>query len=545
MKLVVSAPLLVVSAALCLLTTVISAYIPAKRAMTIPAIDAIRQNRDVKLSKKEIKTSPLTAKLFGFEGMMAAKNFKRNRKRYRATVVSLFLSVVLFISASSFCAYLKDSVNTFNYEDTGADLYYRGSEVDAGRREELFELLSSAEGVKHASYCIQRYAHVFIDTDDLDGDFKEMLSQADLNGANYEGYLCVAFADDGYFREVCRDNGIDAERYFDPEKPACLIYNKISGMDGSSGKAGTRWRSVKVLEESRLPVTATDVSIRTIDGYELESTSVSNGETEYIFYPKKTLDEFYSGLTDTLDKSEALIVKGDDIQLKVPITIDGTIKDHIIGLSSQIPAVVFPYSMIKAVYGAELGGNMIDGYDTYCEYSLQVNNHAKAFDDLVKLLDENGFESEKLIDNAEHLEKVRMAVTVVNVFAYGFIIIISLIAVANVFNTISTNILLRRREFAMLKSIGMSRKGFRRMLNFECIIYGFKGLIYGLPAAILVTFLIYRVTTQAFDASFYVPWYSVCIAVGSVFAVVFATMLYAAHKMRRDDPAEALKNENL
>ena len=138
-----------------------------------------------------------------------------------------------------------------------------------------------------------------------------------------------------------------------------------------------------------------------------------------------------------------------------------------------------------------------------------------------------------------------MLVKVVNVFAYGFIILISLIALANVFNTISTNILLRRREFAMLRSIGLGERGFRRMMNYECVIYGLKGLMWGLPAAFLMTFVIWQVAGSAFDTGFYVPWTSVAIAVGSVFAVVFATMLYASAKLRQDNTVDAMKNENL
>ena len=138
-----------------------------------------------------------------------------------------------------------------------------------------------------------------------------------------------------------------------------------------------------------------------------------------------------------------------------------------------------------------------------------------------------------------------MLVTVVRVFSYGFIILISLIAMANVFNTVSTNVMLRRREFAMLKSIGLGEKGFRRMMNYECIIYGCKGLLWGLPAAVALTYVIYRITGNIVDRGFYIPWYSVAIAVGSVFAVVFATMLYSTGVIRRDNPVDALRQENI
>lgn len=150
-----------------------------------------------------------------------------------------------------------------------------------------------------------------------------------------------------------------------------------------------------------------------------------------------------------------------------------------------------------------------------------------------------------LFDVASHEENSRLLIMVINIFSYGFIILISMIAIANVFNTISTNISLRRREFAMLKSIGMAEKNFKKMMNYECVIYGLRSLLWGLPASFVLTYLIFRITGAAFEMQFYIPWYSIAIAVGSVFIVVFATMLYATGKIRKDNPIDALKNENI
>ena len=141
------------------------------------------------------------------------------------------------------------------------------------------------------------------------------------------------------------------------------------------------------------------------------------------------------------------------------------------------------------------------------------------------------------------MESSRNLITVISVFAYGFIVLISLIAMVNVFNTISTNIGLRRREFAMLKSVGMTRRGFNRMMNFECVLYGVRSLLYGIPVSILVTWLIYRAFDFSFSTGFYVPAYALLIAIFSVFAVVFVTMLYAMGKIKKENPIDALKSE--
>ena len=97
----------------------------------------------------------------------------------------------------------------------------------------------------------------------------------------------------------------------------------------------------------------------------------------------------------------------------------------------------------------------------------------------------------------------------------------------------------------MLKSVGLTKRGFSKMMNFECIIYGIKGLFWGLIASLLVTYAIYKSTDAAIEQSFYIPWYSAAIAIGSVFIVVFATMLYSTGKIKKDNPIDALKNENL
>ena len=136
-------------------------------------------------------------------------------------------------------------------------------------------------------------------------------------------------------------------------------------------------------------------------------------------------------------------------------------------------------------------------------------------------------------------------VSVIKVFAYGFIIMISLIAVANVFNTISTNVILRRREFAMLRSVGMTNKGFNKMMNYECLLYGTKALIYGLPVSFIMTYFINNIVADSISTDFIFPWSAVIISVLSVFSIVFITMMYSMQKIKKDNTIETLKNENI
>ena len=198
----------------------------------------------------------------------------------------------------------------------------------------------------------------------------------------------------------------------------------------------------------------------------------------------------------------------------------------------------YPVSMAE-----EICGNP-EPSDT--SFFFNAENHTTGAANLGNTLDRLGMGPQAHVFDAREGRESTMAVLLIlNVFTFGFITLISLIAAANVFNTISTNISLRRREFATLKSVGMERKGFNRMMRFECLLYGCKALAWGLPVSVGVTFLIHLAVNNAFQTTFRLPWTAMAVAVGSVFLVVGATMLYAMGKLNKENIVETLRNENI
>ena len=145
----------------------------------------------------------------------------------------------------------------------------------------------------------------------------------------------------------------------------------------------------------------------------------------------------------------------------------------------------------------------------------------------------------------EQIQQQRNLKLVINIFLYGFIALISAIGIANIFNTISTNILLRKREFAMLKSIGMTEKGFKKMLDLECIFYGTKALLFGLPIGIMICYFLNQGFGNEIEFAFSLPWSSIIISIVSVYFVVFITMLYASGKMKKENIIDSLREENI
>lgn len=544
MKLVVSWVGLGMAALLCLSIALISAWIPARRALSVSPIQAIRQSTDIKISRREVKTSRLTQKLFGFEGMMASKNFKRNRKRYRSTVVSLFLSVTLFISAAAFCNYLKASVSSITSKDSGADIVYHTYDLRENP-DALLEKLCRANGVERGAYLATRYETLRLPEGTLTKSYLEIFS--DIMGSDTDGLydmkLCAV--SDAEFLRFTKAAGIDGERYLTSEEPMGLLYNRGSryvrdASDASGSRA--KWTTYTLFAPSATVGTYESRRIRSeIDGYSFIAQD-KDGDGSYLYLSKED-QATYRATGDDAEREAFLnahakrISEAEAVQV-LSFRLGGTVDAVPLGMSEEKPFLIYPYSRIAEV-------TKIDPSEDRVSFCFEAPAHAAAYADMKQILVDAGQMTSGLYDNAEEIEAMRSTVTVVNVFSYGFIILISLIAVANVFNTISTNIALRRREFAMMKSVGLTTRGMHKMLNYECLIYGIKGLALGLPVSFLSTFAIWLVVGQAVEQPFMIPWAAVAIAVGSVFAVVFATMLYAGGKLRRDNPIDALKNENL
>lgn len=146
-----------------------------------------------------------------------------------------------------------------------------------------------------------------------------------------------------------------------------------------------------------------------------------------------------------------------------------------------------------------------------------------------------------LVNNREEYETDRNTIIAVKVLTYGFVVLISLIAAANVYHTISTNLMLRRKEFAMLRSMGMSPKGFRRMMNYECLIYGLRSIVYGLVITVLTSTALNKSLGAGADVEFLMPWGYIITAVAGVFAVVFLTMRYTMRVIGKNNIVEELK----
>lgn len=386
--------------------------------------------------------------------------------------------------------------------------------------------MKNDKGVNQVAYTQGSSFFVALPSDEVSKDFLDYYTKAEhlaVSQVKDVGvYTNFKFVDDEAYRELLRTYKLNEEEYFNPNAPKAVAVDGRVIFDSVLGK----YTNYNVLKSEDADITITIQ--REFEGYYLDREIVDeDGNFLYVFENMKN-----PGDSMTLTKEEAYEEKSAEIGKIIydaPFYLD---------VNSRL-ALIYPMSLRDSVLSAEI---LLDsGYNYY----ITTDTHVETMSAVDETLSDLGLAKLRVHDIAAQEEENRNIVTIIQVFAYGFIVLISLIAAANVFNTISTNIALRRREFAMLKSVGMTAKGFNRMMNFECILYGTRALLFGLPVSVGISYLIHLAVSEGYQKDFTLPWVALGIAVLSVFLVVFVTMMYSMSKIKKDNPIDALKNENL
>ncbi|VYT93358.1 ABC transporter permease YtrF precursor [Eubacterium limosum] len=489
LTLTISVPALIASAVISMITILISAYIPARKAASRPVLESIRQTNEVRIESKAVKTSGFAQRAYGLEGMLALKNFKRNKKRYRSIVLSLTLSVVLFVSANAFGETLKQAARQ-SVVDSDYDICFTTQNMDESDLFWLYDKLKAVDGVYESSYQAVSTYSCAARASDFSERYREALGLTSPD-ETVDLPLDIQFVEDRVYLEFIKDLGLPAEEYTGQNAKMTAVA-KAKGESEQAGKSSL----YNLFDHSSMNFTVMPGS--------------GNGTAEE---PGKAVSLTF---VDT-----------------IPV-------DTLPRQSSSVKDATF---MIVAPY--QLKSSFEPGGDAVTGLTFRSENSAQSVAEMKKMIQSEGITSNYNLYNANEIfEQNRNIVFVVDVFTYVFVFMISLIATANVFNTISTNIKLRRREFAMLRSVGMSDRDFNKMMNFECAFFGMKTLLFGVPIAVLFSWLIYKgMVAGGAEIGFIFPWASLIISVLGVFFLVFITMLYATRSIKKENIIDALRDD--
>lgn len=488
----------VMSAVIILFSTLSSAF----RASRIAPITAIRGNNDIKINKnkrKSYKAPKFIKKLFGVGGEIAYKNLKRSKKKYRTTVISIIVTVAMFISISTFIEYgmkiTGDHFKNMPYNIT----VHANDKLSYDEYENIYKRIIADSDINSSIKACENYYGNIVGLTDY---YTEEAKAAELSG----GDLAYVFGvDNKSFKEYVTALGYN----YDDVKDKALITNDFKYYNSDNilikGKEFDLPMNtvVKLYPNGNPSYTEDDIK-------EIQKTDpdfVYNPDdyksVDLVIYDtinKEVPGSIVSGIMSTLNEGSVLVSED---YFKKLFAEDNEYTSRVIVIDSAEPAQTVEY--IK-----NLG---IDGLDIY-----------------------------NLNDQKEMMNAV---VLIIAIFAYGFIIVISLIGITNVFNTINTNMRLRSKEFAMLKSIGMTKKEFNRMIRLESLFYGLKSLLIGVPLGLLGGYAIFKATGNTIMLDYSFPTMAVLISIVFVFFVVWLIMKISISKVNKQNIIETIRNDNI
>ena len=496
MRMVVSLPALAGASLAAAVTIAVSAWIPARRASKITPMDAIRQTQDVKLTRRQVRVSPLTKMLFGFSGELALKNLKRNKRRYRATVLSLILCIALFLSVSAFSIYLSDAyLFSMRVDENTADIQVNLT-AEASESEAVRQEILGLEGI--------------------------------TRWTEYRGTTTSCYLDRSFFSEAARQAADQSylPRNEEGQQEAVLI---VTLLDEETMR--TCLRNAGVREEDLAEDGTHPVLVENVFRYDDQNT-----------VHKETLLNLQPG--DTLNVS-LISYEGTETTTGISMRIAGLMTEAPFGWGLQEQP-----STLRVYTTAEVHDNLMESRrrqyeDLPATLYLEAEQPLAVYEKILALQKENPAAISYVYSAEAEKQQMDQLLLLMDIFIYSFIILTSLICVTSIFNTISTGMALRRREYAMLESVGMDGKQFHRMIRYESLFYGLKALLYGLPIGLFLMWLIYQVIAQSFDTGFYILWRPIGAAIVSVMVIVGLTMWYSMRKIEKANIVETLKDENI
>lgn len=474
-------------------TLFLSTYIPAKKASEITAIDAIRQTQAIKISNKTVHTPKILRKIFGIEGELASKNIRRNRSGYRAIVFSLSISIVLFLTITYFAASLSKSNQLLeqgvNY-DVEVTLEQRGKDPISP---ELYAKLTILDEIEQVAALSWISGTSWIEEDKI---AEELAVYAQLEDGKYPYGITIYGLDAETMENYAASNGVAYETMTNTEDPMMIVQETIQYLteDGEENIVETKALNAEVNDELVPEI------------YDLETDSNFNLPALKI-----------AALSDTSP----------------------------IGITNNVPLGMVNVFVSEEVFNALVDDQRVEAELVERGVYYQSDQAQSLENKLLDIQADSGGASFSIYNRQRAKQRGEQIILLGYVFSNAFVLLITLICIATIFNTISTSISLRKREFAMLRSMGMTPKSFTKMIQLESLFYGLKSLLYGLPISFLMIYAFYQVWRTRFQFAFEMPWTAIFIAVISVFVIVGLAMIYSSNKVKKDTIIDGLKQENI
>ncbi|CEQ05993.1 ABC transporter permease [[Clostridium] sordellii] len=478
---------IILSALIVLLTILVSAILPALNAAKTPPLEAIKNSSSLKLGK--VKDSKLVRLLFKTEGVLAYKNLRRNKKKFRITLFSLIISVVIFISFSGFVELFikanKASVGQVNYDVR----LWKGGILEGDK---IIDDLNKVNGIKKISVRNDYGVAFDVKESNINKDYKDLIDKT-FSKKNKDGETVYDFNYEQNTFQFTDDKDIDNLKLINGsfDKETAIKENGIILRNKSSySEPGKKY----------------DVSL----------TNYKVGDTINAY---------------KFSRDENGNQKNEPIKLKVLATTDDLLPGN--KMSTYMGIDFITYNEV----GSKLGYDINSG-------NIYINSDKSkdTRDALKKIGEKYGYNVHDEVDNALEMEQ---SIIAIKIFVYGFVLVISLVSITNIVNTISTNINLRKREFAIIKSIGVTPQGFNKMIYLESLLYGVLALVYGVPIGLLIDVIMNKIMGNVVQLGMILPWNAVLVSIVGVFVITFIASYIPMRKINKENIIENIRQESI
>lgn len=472
---------IVLAVVLGIVTIYLSVFISAFKAGRVSPIVNIRGNNEIKIKGRKLKVPKLISKIFGIGGIIAYKNLKRSKRKYRTTIISIAVSVFVFIAMSTYIAEMKrQALSKFTDFDYNMTLCVSATDFGEAKEELSKGVLKKADRVYYV--------------DDLFGNMQFLPDNKVILYDDCENDKNFLDTDDSY-------------NYFD------LFVMENDTFESYADKAGIKAKKDECIIVDYFNYRSTESKkVKKVRRTDYKKGDVIEGVLPGYFISDDAQDEYYSfqvgGYTDVMPYGHEMEIVFHPIVIisEALMETDPKLKDK-------------SHHMDICIETADVNG---------MEELVEDNDFVYDYTNIDKLVRAN-----------------RSILLLIGIFMYGFITVISLIGVTNIFNTITSNMELRQKEFAMLKSIGMTSREFRRMLNLETLFYCVNALFFGVASGLLGSWLMHNSFNERIEDSFIFPGKAIAISVIFVFVLVYIIIRYSIGKINKQNTIETIRKDTV
>ena len=488
LKIVFSLKMLIVSTLIILITIAISTILPAINAAKTSPLEAIKNSANLKVGK--VKKSRLVKLIFKTEGELAYKNLRRNKGKFRITLFSLVISIVIFISFNGFMDMFLKANNVYYGQITSDLTLYANKPASEEKTKKLVDEIRKTKGVNDVAYDFSYNVVLSVDQDDINQKNKELIDKSfEKKGNSYEFTF-------------------NSLRF-----PGEISIKKINLVDGSFDKD-------KAVKENGVILVKNSYAESTGKKSHLTLTNYKVGDTL-----KATVEAYDNKTGDSIQK---------DVELKVM-----AITEDIITGNNQYKDMgydIVAYDELIEKLDLPKDKNLYSTLNISTDKSEQVRKEIK------RLAEDSNF---NVYDKVEGAKQNQQTMDVMKIFVYGFIVVVSLVSVTNIVNTISTNINLRKREFAVIKSIGVTPGGFNKIIYLESFLYGILSLLYGVPIGVALNILMCRIVGNMISFDVMIPYKAILISVVGIFIITFIASYIPMKKINKENIMDNIRQESI